>query len=178
MGFEPMTTEFGLDALTDRAIRPWVQLALQANLMQLLQFQLFVQYSHLVLAIVFVSRHICFKKSPAPLITLVAEWIDTYDIHNWRIFEVAIENWPELDFNSRLMNSLPCKRFCLKQMWRLTKTIAKTKCEHWTKIWNWSSCTKLVLSRSWTHSLIAQSVRASEWNSVVVGSNPTQANFL
>ena len=26
--------------------------------------------------------------------------------------------------------------------------------------------------------LIAQSVRASEWNSVVVGSNPTQANFL
>ena len=106
MGFEPITTEFGLDALTDRAIRPWVQLALQANFMQLLQFQLFVQYSHLVLAIVFVSRHICFKKSPAPLITLVAEWIDTYDIHNWRIFEVAIENWPEWDFYPRLLNSV------------------------------------------------------------------------
>ena len=29
-----------------------------------------------------------------------------------------------------------------------------------------------------THGLIAQSVRASERNSVVVGSNPTQANFL
>ena len=26
--------------------------------------------------------------------------------------------------------------------------------------------------------LIAQSVRASEWNSVVMGSNPTQAKFL
>ena len=28
------------------------------------------------------------------------------------------------------------------------------------------------------YSLMAQSVRASEPNSVVVGSNPTQANFL
>ena len=36
---------------------------------------------------------------------------------------------------------------------------------------NWSSCTKLALSASW-------SVRASEGISVVVGSNPTQANFL
>ena len=31
---------------------------------------------------------------------------------------------------------------------------------------------------SWTHGLIAQSVRASERNLAVVGSNPTQANFL
>ena len=46
------------------------------------------------------------------------------------------------------------------------------------KRWNWSNCTKLALSASWTHGLIAQSVRASERNSVVVGSNPTQANFL
>ena len=43
---------------------------------------------------------------------------------------------------------------------------------------NWSSCTKLALSASWTHDLIAQSVRASERNLVVAGSNPTQANFL
>ena len=106
MGFEPMTTEFGLDTLTDRVIRPWVQLALRANFMQLLQFQLFVQYSHLVFAIVFVIRHICFKKSLTPLITLVSERIDTYGIHNWRIFEVAIENRPEWDFNPRLLNSV------------------------------------------------------------------------
>ena len=45
------------------------------------------------------------------------------------------------------------------------------------KWWNWSSCTKLALSASWTHSLIAQSVRASELNSVAADSNPTQANF-
>ena len=43
---------------------------------------------------------------------------------------------------------------------------------------NWKSCTKLALSASWTHGLIAQSVRASERNSVVVGSNPTKADFL
>ena len=46
------------------------------------------------------------------------------------------------------------------------------------KQWNWSSYTELALSVSWTHGLLAQSVRASEQNSVVVGSNRTQANFL
>ena len=70
-----------------------------------------------------------------------------------------------------LRNVITCARFCLKQMWRLTKAIAKMKCEHWTKRWNWSGCTKLALSASWTHGLIAQSVRVSERNSVVVGSN-------
>ena len=36
--FEPTTTEFRSDALTDWAIRPWVQLPLRANFVQLLQF--------------------------------------------------------------------------------------------------------------------------------------------
>ena len=36
----------------------------------------------------------------------------------------------------------------------------------------------LAVSASSTHGLIAQLVRASERNSVVVGSNPTQTNFL
>ena len=43
---------------------------------------------------------------------------------------------------------------------------------------NLSSCRKLGLSTSLTHDLIAQSIRASERNLVVVGSNPTQDNFL
>ena len=38
VGFEPTTTEFHSDALTDWAIRPWVQLTLSANFVQLLQF--------------------------------------------------------------------------------------------------------------------------------------------
>ena len=38
--------------------------------------------------------------------------------------------------------------------------------ENWTldKRLNWSSCSKLALSTSWTHDLIAQMVRASERN--------------
>ena len=63
-------------------------------------------------------------------------------------------------------------------MWRLTKAMTEMKCEHWTKRWDWSSCTKLALSASWTHGMVAQSIRVSERNSVVVGSNPTQSNFL
>ena len=38
VGFEPTTTEFRSEALTDRAIRPWVQLTLRANFVQPLQF--------------------------------------------------------------------------------------------------------------------------------------------
>ena len=42
------------------------------------------------------------------------------------------------------------------------------------KRWNWSNCIKLALSAIWTHGLIAQSVGASESNSVVVSLNPTK----
>ena len=38
VGFESTTYEFRSDALTDWAIRPWFQLALRANCVQLLQF--------------------------------------------------------------------------------------------------------------------------------------------
>ena len=41
--FEPTTTEFRSDALTDWGIRPWVQVALRANVVQLFQFHPFVQ---------------------------------------------------------------------------------------------------------------------------------------
>ena len=43
---------------------------------------------------------------------------------------------------------------------------------------NWSGCKKMVLSASWTHGMIAQSIKECERGSVVVGSIPTQANFL
>ena len=75
-------------------------------------------------------------------------------------------------------NVITCARFALQEMWRLTKTMAEIKCEHWTTRWNRSSCTKMALSLSWTHGLIAHLVTASEQNSVVVGSNLTQATFL
>ena len=46
------------------------------------------------------------------------------------------------------------------------------------KRWNLSRCAKLALRAIWTHGLIAQVVRASERNSVVLDWNPTQAEFL
>ena len=46
------------DALIDGAIRPWVQLALRANFVQLLQFHLFVQCWRSISVFAFVSHHI------------------------------------------------------------------------------------------------------------------------
>ena len=37
VGFEPMTTDFHSDCLTDWAIMPWVQITLWSNFVQLLQ---------------------------------------------------------------------------------------------------------------------------------------------
>ena len=41
LAFEPTTNEFHSDALTDSAVRPWIQLALRANILQVLQFHVF-----------------------------------------------------------------------------------------------------------------------------------------
>ena len=43
--FESATTEFGLDDLTDEAVRSWVQITVKANFLQLIQFHLIVQGS-------------------------------------------------------------------------------------------------------------------------------------
>ena len=80
--FEPTTTEFSSDTLNDWAIRPWVQLALRANFVQLLQFHLFIQCSHFILAIAFVSCHIYFKRNRAQAITVIYIIYNTY-IHTY-----------------------------------------------------------------------------------------------
>ena len=43
VGFEPTTTRFHSDAVTDWTIKLWVQLVLSANFVQLLQVHLFIQ---------------------------------------------------------------------------------------------------------------------------------------
>ena len=61
VGFEPTTTEFRSDALSDWVIRPWVQVALKANFVQPLQF-------HLLFSVTFHfgyclrQRHVCFHR--------------------------------------------------------------------------------------------------------------------
>ena len=94
MGPEPTTTEFRSDPISDWAIRPWVQLAVRANFVQLLQFHLFIQCSLFISFFAFTSRHICFKQSLAQAITLVAEWINKYGIHHWRIFTSSYRKLP------------------------------------------------------------------------------------
>ena len=78
VGFEPTTTEFRSDALTDWAIRPWIQLALRANFVQLLQFHLFVECSRSISAITSVSCHIFFKQNLAQVITWVCVCVCLY----------------------------------------------------------------------------------------------------
>ena len=113
-------------------------------------------------------------------------FIDNYDqssfiyIHIFIYIYIATSKNPSVAnvWTHSATNVITCTRLRLKQMWRLTKTKTEMKCEHWAKRWNWSSCTKLAPRASWTHGLITQSVRVSKRNSVVVGSNLTQANFL
>ena len=106
MGFEPATTEFCSDVPTDWVIRPWVQLALRTNFLQLLQFHLFVQCSHFLSAIAFISDHICFKWNLAQVITLKAEWLIHMLFITEGFLEIAIESWPEWDSNPRPLNSI------------------------------------------------------------------------
>ena len=64
-------------------------------------------------------------------------------------------------------------------MLQMMKAIAEKKSEIKPKmIEKLNGCIELALSASSTHGLIAQLVQASEWNSVVDSSNPTQTNFL
>ena len=50
VGFEPTTTEFHSEALTNWAIRPWVQLALRANFLQPLQFHCLFSVKYILYA--------------------------------------------------------------------------------------------------------------------------------
>ena len=85
IGFEPMTNKFHSDALTDWAIRPWVQLTLRAKFKQLLQF-------HLLLSVRFHLSY-CLHQSPHLFNwsfcignhMILVEWTGRYGIHHWTI---------------------------------------------------------------------------------------------
>ena len=104
VGFKPTTTEFRSDALTDWAIRSRVQLALRANLAQLLQFhRLFSVRFHFGCCLCQSPRLFQWKFSWGNHMS-VAEWNDIYGIYGF--FEVAIESWPDEDLNPRPLNSV------------------------------------------------------------------------
>ena len=90
---EPTTTEFGSEALTDWALRPWVQLTLRANVVQLLQFHLFVLCSRFISLFTLARHDLWFKPNLLLVIMLKAEWIDSYGSHHWRIFRSSYTNF-------------------------------------------------------------------------------------
>ena len=105
MGFETTTTEFCSDALTKWAIRPWVQLILNSDL---------YSYSNVIFCSLFVFH---FRLLPLWVTTFidhmsVAEWTDTYVIHNGRIFRSSYRKliWARFlpmttDFCSNALNN-------------------------------------------------------------------------
>ena len=90
VGFESRATEFSPDTLTYWAIRPWVQVQLRASFVQILQYHLFVQCSHFVLGIAFGSRHLCFQRNLAQVVTLVADYTYIYIYYIYSGFNIYI----------------------------------------------------------------------------------------
>ena len=76
VAFEPTTTEFGSDDLTDWAIRPWDQLALRVNFVQLLQHYTYTTND--LQAITFQSLHYTYTT----YIESNKFSISTLDLHN------------------------------------------------------------------------------------------------
>ena len=120
VGFQPTTTEFRSEALTNWAIRPWVQLTLRANFVQLLQL-------HLCSVFTFHSG-LCLRQSPHLLLSEVSHRSSRCSGMNWYIqyssrkdfLEVVIESWPEWDLNPWPLNSV------LETDWAITPWVQLT----------------------------------------------------
>ena len=106
VGFELMTTEFRSDAVTHWAIRPWGQLTLRANFVQLLQFhRSFSVKLHFSCCLHQLPRLFYLKFSWGNHMS-VAEWMIHMLFTTEGFFEVAIESWSEQDLNSQPPNSV------------------------------------------------------------------------
>ena len=99
VGFEPTTTEFCWDALTDWAVRPWVQLTLKATFSQLLQFHCLLKvgfhFGYCLCPITTVFFKFYFNRG---IQMSVAEWIDRYGIHHWTILRSSYRKLAWLGF--------------------------------------------------------------------------------
>ena len=122
------------------------------------------------------STNISFLKSIDQMIKMKIHWSKNLSVVNI----ICISSF-------HYTHVITYRKHQLKWTWRLTKAKQPKWNVTLNKWWNWSSCTKLAVSASWTHGLIAQwvyrnelihMVCATEPNSVVMGSNPTQVNFL
>ena len=104
--FEPTTTEFRSDAISDWAIWPWVRLALRANYLELLQFHcLFSLKFHFGYCLRQLQRLFWLKFSWGNHMSVSESMIHMVFTTDG-FFKVAIESWPEWDLNPRPLNSL------------------------------------------------------------------------
>ena len=85
MGFEPKTTEFRSDTLTDLVFRPRVQLTLRAKFKQLLQFHRLFSVKFPFGYSLHQSTLLFWWKISWVNHMSVVEWTDTYGIHHWTI---------------------------------------------------------------------------------------------
>ena len=85
VAFEPTTTEFRSNDVTDWAIRPWVQLALTANSGQLLQFHCLFSVRFPFDYCLLQSRSFVKFKFSWHSQMNVTEGADMYSIRDWRI---------------------------------------------------------------------------------------------
>ena len=153
----------------DWAIRPWIQLAFRDNFLQLLQFHflLSIRFHFSISAIAFVSSHVYFNRNFAEATTWYSWYIYTYILCIYNIYYTYINMYIDtISISISIYLSIPIYIYiyiyiCIYIPWL-------------PSLW----VIRLTLNASWNHDLITQSVKASERSSVVMGSNPTQANFL
>ena len=84
VAFEPMTTEFSSDALTDLAIRPWVQLALRTNFVEPIQMNGYIWYIDTYI------RHMSRIKFILKFASLLRRC--TYSLYFWLVNNLSCEN--------------------------------------------------------------------------------------
>ena len=84
--FEPTTTEFCWDAVTDWAIRPLISTCSQSQLCRDTQVSSLSSVFTFYFVHCFAIYRILFKRGLAQVITFVAERIGIHGIHHWRIF--------------------------------------------------------------------------------------------
>ena len=86
VSFEPTTTEFCWDAVTDWAIRPLISTCSQSQLCRDTQVSSLSSVFTFYFVHCFAICRILFKRGLAQVITFVAERIGIHGIHHWRIF--------------------------------------------------------------------------------------------
>ena len=103
--FEPTTTEFCSEILTDWALRSWVQLVVRTNFVKLLQSHLLSSAKFRFDYCLCQSSCLLWLKFSGGNHMILAEWMIYMTFTTEGFFEVALESWPGRDLNQWPLNS-------------------------------------------------------------------------